>query len=57
MSIDDVTTDADRKANRYSFDRHTSEYREQFDAITSSSRRTTRGFDVPESCSRGDLRP
>lgn len=35
MSIDDVTIDDDdRKRNRYHFDRHTPEYREQFGNIT-----------------------
>ncbi|HEY7050646.1 MAG TPA: cytochrome P450, partial [Mycobacterium sp.] len=34
MSIDDVTTDDDRKKNNYHFDRHTPEYREQFQKIT-----------------------
>ncbi len=31
---DDVATDDDRKKNRYHFDRHTPEYREQFQNIT-----------------------
>ncbi|MDT0323982.1 hypothetical protein RNC47_37375, partial [Streptomyces sp. DSM 44918] len=30
----DVTTDDDRKKNNYHFDRHTPEYREQFEKIT-----------------------
>ena len=34
MSIDDVTTGEDRKRNRYHFDRHTPEYRLQFEKIT-----------------------
>ncbi len=34
MSIDDVTTDDDRKKNNFHFDRHTPEYREQFQDIT-----------------------
>ena len=34
MSVDDITADDERKKNRYYFDRHTSEYREQFDTIT-----------------------
>jgi cytochrome P450 len=34
MSIDDVAADNDRKKNRYHFDRHTPEYRIQFEKIT-----------------------
>ena len=34
MSIDDVVSDSDRKKNRYHFDRHTPEYRTQFEKIT-----------------------
>src|ERR1700749_2467178 len=34
MSIDDVVSDSDRKKNRYHFDRHTPEYRGQFEKIT-----------------------
>ncbi|MGB7161868.1 MAG: cytochrome P450 [Mycobacterium sp.] len=34
MSIDDVVSDSDRKKNRYHFDRHTPEYRIQFEKIT-----------------------
>jgi cytochrome P450 len=34
MSIDDVVSDSDRKKNRYHFDRHTPEYRSQFEKIT-----------------------
>ena len=34
MSIDDVTPTSDRKKNTFHFDRHTPEYREQFDKIT-----------------------
>ncbi len=34
MSVDDVSADSDRKKNRYHFDRHTPEYRLQFDKIT-----------------------
>ena len=34
MSAADVRGDADRKKNRYHFDRHTPEYRHQFEAIT-----------------------
>ncbi|STZ88039.1 cytochrome P450 [Mycolicibacterium fortuitum] len=34
VSIDDVTTDDDRKKNNYHFDRHTPEYRLQFEKIT-----------------------
>jgi len=34
VSIDDVATDDERKKNRYHFDRHTPEYREQFGKIT-----------------------
>src|SRR5438309_1056708 len=33
MSIDDVVSDSDRKKNRYHFDRHTPEYRSQFQKI------------------------
>ncbi len=34
MSVDDVVSDSDRKKNRYHFDRHTPEYRLQFEKIT-----------------------
>ena len=34
MSIDEVVSDSDRKKNRYHFDRHTPEYRTQFEKIT-----------------------
>ncbi|MGA8331359.1 MAG: cytochrome P450, partial [Mycobacterium sp.] len=35
MSIDDeISNDSDRKKNRYHFDRHTPEYRSQFEKIT-----------------------
>ncbi|WP_167099586.1 cytochrome P450 [Mycobacterium sp. DL592] len=34
MSVDDVTTDDERKQPRYHFDRHTPEYRVQFEKIT-----------------------
>jgi hypothetical protein len=35
MSVDDITAaDGDRKKNRYHFDRHTPEYRLQFEKIT-----------------------
>jgi cytochrome P450 len=34
VSIDDVATDDDRKKNNYHFDRHTSEYRVQFEKVT-----------------------
>ena len=35
MSVDDIATaDSDRKKNRYHFDRHTPEYRLQFEKIT-----------------------
>ncbi len=34
MTIDDVSTDDDRKKNTYHFDRHTPEYRLQFQDIT-----------------------
>ena len=34
MTIDDVVSDSDRKKNRYHFDRHTPEYRIQFEKIT-----------------------
>ncbi|TDC57413.1 cytochrome P450 [Actinomadura sp. KC345] len=34
MGADDVVRDGDRKKPRYHFDRHTPEYREQFEAIT-----------------------
>jgi cytochrome P450 len=34
MSADEVLDDAERKKNRYRFDRHTPEYRHQFEAIT-----------------------
>ena len=31
---EEVLDDAERKKNRYRFDRHTPEYRQQFEAIT-----------------------
>src|SRR6201991_4044299 len=34
MSVDDATADGDRKKNSYHFDRHTPEYRLQFEKIT-----------------------
>ena len=34
MSIDDVTGDTERKQPNYHFDRHTPEYRQQFEKIT-----------------------
>ena len=34
MSVDDTTTDSNRKTRRYHFDRHTPEYRYQFEKIT-----------------------
>ena len=34
MSVDDTVADTDRKKNRYHFDRHTPEYRLQFEEIT-----------------------
>ncbi|OBH99105.1 cytochrome P450 [Mycobacterium sp. E2733] len=34
MSVDDVVSDSDRKKNRYHFDRHSPEYRSQFNSIT-----------------------
>jgi cytochrome P450 len=34
LSVDDVAADSDRKKNRYYFDRHTPEYRLQFEKIT-----------------------
>ncbi|MDT5227472.1 MAG: hypothetical protein QOH94_1265, partial [Mycobacterium sp.] len=34
MSVDDIDSDSDRKKNRYHFDRHTPEYRTQFEKIT-----------------------
>ena len=34
MSVDDVVSDSDRKKNRFHFDRHTPEYRLQFEKIT-----------------------
>lgn len=34
MSVDDVVSDSDRKKNRYHFDRHTPDYRLQFEKIT-----------------------
>ncbi|MDT5246505.1 MAG: hypothetical protein QOD36_3881, partial [Mycobacterium sp.] len=34
MSVDDISAGGDRKKNRYHFDRHTPEYRLQFDKIT-----------------------
>lgn len=34
MSVDDFTADSDRKQNRYHFDRHTPDYRLQFEKIT-----------------------
>src|SRR6266700_3163504 len=34
MSADEVIDDADRKKNRYHFDRHTPEYRHQFETVT-----------------------
>jgi len=34
LSVDDISADSDRKKNRYYFDRHTPEYRLQFDKIT-----------------------
>ena len=35
MSVDDITAaDGDRKKNTYPFDRHTPEYRLQFEKIT-----------------------
>ncbi len=34
MSVDDVVSDSDRKKNRYHFDRHSPEYRSQFESIT-----------------------
>ncbi|MBV8181322.1 MAG: cytochrome P450, partial [Mycobacterium sp.] len=34
MSVDDIVSDSDRKKNRYHFDRHTPEYRSQFEKIT-----------------------
>jgi cytochrome P450 len=34
LSVDDITADSDRKKNRYYFDRHTPEYRLQFEKIT-----------------------
>ena len=34
LSVDDISADSDRKKNRYHFDRHTPEYRLQFDKIT-----------------------
>jgi len=34
VSVDDVVSDSDRKKNRYHFDRHTPDYRLQFEKIT-----------------------
>jgi cytochrome P450 len=34
LSVDDIVSDSDRKKNRYHFDRHTAEYRMQFEAVT-----------------------
>ncbi len=34
MSVDETVSDSDRKKNRYHFDRHTPEYRGQFEKIT-----------------------
>jgi cytochrome P450 len=34
LSVDDIAADGDRKSNRYYFDRHTPEYRLQFEKIT-----------------------
>jgi cytochrome P450 len=34
VSVDDIVSDSDRKKNRYHFDRHTPEYRIQFEKIT-----------------------
>ncbi|MGH3634025.1 MAG: cytochrome P450, partial [Mycobacterium sp.] len=34
MSVDDIVSDSGRKKNRYHFDRHTPEYRIQFEKIT-----------------------
>src|SRR5947209_18862279 len=34
MSVDDIDSDRDRKKNRYHFDRHTPQYRTQFEQIT-----------------------
>jgi cytochrome P450 len=34
LSVDDIRADGDRKKNRYYFDRHTPEYRLQFEKIT-----------------------
>ena len=34
MSADEVLDDADRKKNRFHFDRHTPEYRHQFESVT-----------------------
>ncbi len=40
MSIDDVAYDDDRKKNNLHFDRHTPEYREQFQDITEAMHAT-----------------
>ncbi len=34
MSVDDTIADGDRKKIRYDFDRHTADYRVQFEKIT-----------------------